>query len=51
MDKTQYLAWVRNTLEVGLLVVIVTILICVPAAYALARLTGRRHRTLPLVSI
>ena len=37
VDKTQYLAWVRNTLEVGLIVVIITILICVPAAYALAR--------------
>jgi multiple sugar transport system permease protein len=37
VDKTQYLTWVRNTLEVGLLVVAVTILICVPAAYALSR--------------
>jgi multiple sugar transport system permease protein len=37
IDKTQYVAWVRNTLEVGLLVVVVTILICVPAAYALSR--------------
>jgi len=37
IDKTQYLAWVRNTLEVGLLVVIITLLICVPAAYALSR--------------
>jgi multiple sugar transport system permease protein len=37
IDKTQYLTWVRNTLEVGLLVVAVTIIICVPAAYALSR--------------
>jgi multiple sugar transport system permease protein len=37
IDKTQYLTWVRNTLEVGLLVVAVTIVICVPAAYALSR--------------
>src|SRR5438067_3231759 len=34
IDKTQYVTWVRNTLEVGLLVVAITILICVPAAYA-----------------
>jgi len=37
IDNTQYLSWVRNTLEVGLLVVLVTLLICVPAAYALSR--------------
>jgi multiple sugar transport system permease protein len=37
IDKTQYLAWVRNTAEVGVLVVLVTIVICVPAAYVLAR--------------
>lgn len=37
IEKTQYLAWVRNTAEVGILVVLVTIAICVPAAYALAR--------------
>ena len=36
-ENTKYLAWVRNTAEVGLLVVAITIGICVPAAYVLAR--------------
>ena len=37
IDKTQYLTWVRNTAEVGFLVVLVTLFLCVPAAYALSR--------------
>lgn len=37
LENTKYLAWVRNTAEVGLLVVIITVGICVPAAYVLAR--------------
>jgi multiple sugar transport system permease protein len=36
-DKTPYMTWVINTAEVGGLVVVVTLLICVPAAYVLAR--------------
>ena len=36
-ENTKYLAWVRNTAEVGLLVVAITVGICVPAAYVLAR--------------
>ena len=36
-DKTNYVAWVRNTAEVGLLVVAITVSLCVPAAYVLAR--------------
>src|SRR5256886_14112619 len=36
-EHTPYAQWLRNTVEVGALVVLVTILICVPAAYALAR--------------
>jgi len=36
-DKTNYLAWIRNTAEVGVLVVAVTVFLCVPAAYVLAR--------------
>src|SRR5438105_4368045 len=36
-EHTPYAQWVRNTLEVGVLVVVVTVIICVPAAYVLAR--------------
>jgi len=39
--ETMYLRWVGNTALVGLLVVLITLLLAVPAAYALARLTGR----------
>jgi multiple sugar transport system permease protein len=39
--ETQYLVWVRNTVLVGALVVLVTLLVAVPAGYALARLAGR----------
>ena len=38
---TLYLRWVANTLAVGLLVVAITLLLAVPAAYGLARLSGR----------
>ena len=38
---TDYLRWLGNTAWVGLLVVLITLLLAVPAAYALARLTGR----------
>ena len=37
---TLYLRWVANTLAVGLLVVAITLLLAVPAAYGLARLLG-----------
>ena len=36
-ERTPYMQWLRNTIEVGALVVVVTVLICVPAAYVLAR--------------
>src|SRR5260221_4125090 len=36
-ERTPYMQWLRNTVEVGALVVLVTVLICVPAAYVLAR--------------
>jgi len=38
---TLYVRWLGNTLFVGVLVVFVTLLLAVPAGYALARLTGR----------
>ena len=39
-QETLFLRWVGNTLFAGTIVVIVTLLLAVPAAYALARLTG-----------
>jgi multiple sugar transport system permease protein len=39
--NTLYLTWLFNTLWVGALVVLITLLLGVPAAYGLARLTGR----------
>ena len=36
-EQTDFVIWVMNTLEVGLAVVAITVVICVPAAYALAR--------------
>ena len=39
--ETQFLRWLGNTALVGGLVVAITLLLSVPAAYALARLTGR----------
>jgi len=38
---TDYVRWLVNTSLVGLAVVIITLLLALPAAYALARLTGR----------
>jgi multiple sugar transport system permease protein len=38
---TLYVRWLGNTLLVGALVVALTLLLAVPAGYALARLTGR----------
>ncbi len=39
--ETKYLRWVGNTALVGVCVVTITLLLALPAAYALARLTGR----------
>ena len=38
--ETLYVRWLANTALVGVLVVVITLLLAVPAAYALARLTG-----------
>src|SRR4029077_18800421 len=40
-NNTLYLTWLFNTLWVGALVVAITLALGVPAAYSLARLTGR----------
>jgi multiple sugar transport system permease protein len=39
--ETLFLRWLGNTAFAGLLVVVITLLLALPAAYALARLTGR----------
>jgi len=39
--QTMYLTWLVNTLLVGVIVVAITLALTVPAAYSLARLTGR----------
>jgi multiple sugar transport system permease protein len=43
---TGYLRWIRNSCLVGLVVVFITLLVAVPAGYALARLAGRIGRVL-----
>jgi len=40
-QETLYIRWLGNTALVGVLVVALTLLLAVPAAYALTRLTGR----------
>jgi multiple sugar transport system permease protein len=40
-ERTNYLTFVKNSLIVGVAVVIITLVIAIPAAYSLARLTGR----------
>jgi multiple sugar transport system permease protein len=39
--QTLYTTWLFNTLWVGVVVVVITLLLAVPAGYSLARLTGR----------
>ena len=39
--ETRFVRWLGNTALVGALVVAITLLLAIPAAYALARLTGR----------
>ena len=39
-DDTQYLQWLANTAFVGVAVVVITLVLAVPAGYALARMTG-----------
>ena len=40
-SQTLYVTWLLNTLLVGMTVVVITLALAVPAAYSLARLTGR----------
>jgi multiple sugar transport system permease protein len=39
--QTKYMVWVTNTVLVGAIVVAITLVLALPAAYALTRLTGR----------
>ncbi len=39
--QTRYVTWLENTVIVGVIVVAITLLLSIPAAYALARLTGK----------
>lgn len=39
--ETNYVGFIRNSVFVGIVVVIITLVIAIPAAYSLARLTGR----------
>jgi multiple sugar transport system permease protein len=43
---TEYVRWLRNSSLVGLAVVVITLVVAVPAGYALARLSGRVGRSL-----
>src|SRR5213083_1726569 len=40
-DETQYTQWLRNTAIIGIVVVLITLVLAVPAGYALARLSGK----------
>src|SRR5437763_4803775 len=40
-EHTPYGQWLRNTALVGIVVVLITLVLAVPAGYALARLSGR----------
>jgi multiple sugar transport system permease protein len=40
-EDTKYLTWLTNTVIVGVFVVIITLVLSLPAGYALARLSGR----------
>ena len=40
-EQTRYVRWLGNTALVGIIVVAITLVLALPAAYALTRLTGR----------
>jgi multiple sugar transport system permease protein len=46
LHQTGYLRWIRNSCFVGLMVVLITLLVAMPAGYALARLSGRVGRSM-----
>ena len=46
LHHTDYLRWLRNSCFVGAMVVLITLLVALPAGYALARLSGRVGRSM-----
>src|SRR5512146_1600535 len=46
LEGTLFLTWLRNSLVVGALVVVITLLLALPAAYALARMRFPGSQTL-----
>jgi len=48
-NETRYVRWLGNTALVGVLVVFITLALALPAAYALARLTGKWGQRMGLV--
>ena len=45
-EKTLFAAWLLNSLTIGLCVVVITLVTALPAAYSLARMTGRNGEAL-----
>ena len=45
-SDTQYARWLLNTVLVGIVVVVITLVVALPAGYALARLSGRWGQSL-----
>src|ERR671932_2633703 len=45
-NDTPYVTWVKNTLLIGVVVVAITLVLALPAGYALARLAGRLGQSL-----
>jgi multiple sugar transport system permease protein len=45
-ENTKYVRWIGNTVAVGAIVVLITLVVAIPAGYALARLSGRWGRSL-----
>jgi multiple sugar transport system permease protein len=45
-EQTQYGQWLQNTLVVGIVVVLITLVLALPAGYALARLSGSWGQTM-----
>ena len=48
LHKTQFIRWCINTLEISILVVIITLAVAIPAGYAFARLHFRGSSTLSI---
>jgi multiple sugar transport system permease protein len=46
LHDTGYLRWIRNSCFVGLMVVVITLVVAMPAGYALARLSGKVGRSM-----